>query len=419
MALRPGARWDEATAGTNAIGVALAERQPISVIGGEHFFELHSILSCSAIPILDPSGAIAGVLGLTNAADVPQIHTLALVNRAAEQIEHSLFEAQFRNHELMHFHSDPYLVGTSHEGLLAFDCDRLIGANRNGVALLGLDWPARGTLRFDELFMIEQGCMTYNTALGDCTVQTKKGKVFCARMRPRTRVHPGWSPAGALASVTRAVRPAPLDAVPLPQIMDRLLSGPFAHQLKVRRIKAGQLIYGPDKEMGAAQGLVVVRSGRLRCFASADGKELTLFTLDAGDTLPFSTSSMFEAKKDGEIVIISGKAFQDLAQCDPDLARSAMQAISWMLHKSARMTEDIVFRCVKYRLTRALCEAAASDGRESGRRIVLDKPPSAEEFAMQIGASRQSVSTVIAELIRDGILHRLDASAIAISDLGR
>ena len=38
---------------------------------------------------------------------------------------------------------------------------------------------------------------------------------------------------------------------------------------------------------------------------------------------------------------------------------------------------------------------------------------------MRIGAARQSVSTIIAGLIRDGIVRRLDASAIAIAGLGR
>ena len=164
---------------------------------------------------------------------------------------------------------------------------------------------------------------------------------------------------------------------------------------------------------------MIVRRGRLRCFASVDGKELTLFTLDPGDALPLHASSMFEVKKDGEVVVMSGKAYQDIVQSDPDLARSAMPAMSRMLQRAMRMTEDIVFRCVRYRLVQALCEAAERDGRAGNDGVVLDAPPSAEEFAMQIGATRQSVSTIIAELIRDRLIRRLDAAAIVIADLDR
>jgi hypothetical protein len=38
---------------------------------------------------------------------------------------------------------------------------------------------------------------------------------------------------------------------------------------------------------------------------------------------------------------------------------------------------------------------------------------------MQIGATRQSVSTVIAELVRSGILYRFGGGSMVISDLGR
>ena len=418
-ALRPGAAWSEGAAGTNAIGTALAERHAISVSGGEHFFDMHRILSCSAAPVFGPSGEIAGILDLTQPSDVPQTHTLALVNRAVEQIENRMFTDRFRGHEQMRFHSDPYLIGSSHEGMLAFDERRIAGANRKGVALLGLGVPLLGR-NFDEVFTLEQGSVNTNPASEDCVLRTKEGKTLFARLRPQSRVHSGWSPAGALSDGSHANSQETGDELPLRQIVARILSGPLARQLDVRRVKAGQLIYGADEEKAVSQGLLMVRSGRLRCFASFDGKELTLFTLDAGDAMPLHASSMFEVKRDGEIVIISAKAFRNLARQDPDLALSAMPAIDRMLQKSSQMIEDMVFRGVKYRVIRALCEAVDRDGRETGgEEIVLDKPPSAEEFAMQIGATRQSVSTIVAGLIRDGFVRRLDASTIAIPDLER
>lgn len=414
VALRPGATWDEGTIGTNAIGTALAERQPISVIGGEHFFNIHSILSCSAVPILDPCGAVIGVLDLTNAVDVPQTHTLALVRRAVEQIEHRLFECRFGEHEHMRFHFDPYLIGSSHEGLLAFDGDRLVGANRNGLGLLDLDWPVLGKYCFDELFTVEQGSMTHNAASDDCVVQTKNGQTLFARMRPARAVHSVRTVADGPASA-HGEQSAP----DLCQIIDRLLKGTSARRINVRHVKTGQLIYGADEEDAAENGLLIVRKGRLRCFASFEGKELTLFTLDTGDAIPLHADSMFEVKKDGEIVTISMEVFRSLTQCDPDLAVSAMPVIDRMLQKSLRMNEDMVFRGVRHRLVRALCDVVDCDGRKVEKGIALDTPPTAEDFAMQIGATRQSVSTVIAELIRSGIVRRLGVSAMLIPDLDR
>ncbi|MGO4870200.1 MAG: GAF domain-containing protein [Roseiarcus sp.] len=414
VALRPGATWDEGTIGTNAIGTALAERQPISVIGGEHFFDLHKVLSCSAAPILDPCGVVVGVLDLTNASEVPQTHTLALVRRAVEQIEHRLFESRFAGHERMCFHADPYLIGSSHEGLFAFDGDRLIGANRQGLGLLNLDWPALGASRFGELFTIDQGSINPNPASDDFVVQTKSGQTLFARMQAARRVHAVRTVADGSGADLQTQQNAP----DLCQIIDRLLRGPSGRQINARRVKTGQLIYGADEEEALEQGLLIVRSGRLRCFASFEGKELTLFTLDAGDAIPLHAGSMFEVKKDAEVVTISLASFRRLTQCDPDLAVSAMPVIDRMLQKSLRMNEDMVFRGVKHRLIRALCDAAGRDGRKIEQGIVLDAPPNAEDFAMQIGTTRQSVSSVMAELIRSGVLRRHGA-AMVVSDLER
>jgi CRP-like cAMP-binding protein len=211
--------------------------------------------------------------------------------------------------------------------------------------------------------------------------------------------------------------PSQLPEMPqLRLIVDQLISGPNLYKFDVRRMKAGQLLCGSGD---TAQGLLVVRQGRLRYFSSFEGKELTLFTLDAGDAIPLQLGSMLEAKTDGEIVIISEKLLRGLARSNPDLALSAMSAVSQMLERSLQMVEDMAFRRVKHRLVRALCEAAGRYGRKSGRGIVLDAPPNAEEFAMRIGATRQSVSKMMAELIRSGIVRRIDASAMEIADLKR
>src|SRR5207247_1819266 len=48
VALRPGVPWSETATGTNAIGAALLEKRPVEVLGAEHYFEAHKVLSCWA-----------------------------------------------------------------------------------------------------------------------------------------------------------------------------------------------------------------------------------------------------------------------------------------------------------------------------------------------------------------------------------
>lgn len=201
------------------------------------------------------------------------------------------------------------------------------------------------------------------------------------------------------------------------EIVERILKRPAGPRLTARSLMAGQLVYGAEGD--DPDGLLIVRRGRLRAFLSCDGKEMTLFSLDAGDAVRLHRETMLEASRDSEIVVIPTDVFHRLAESDPDLALAAMPVIDRMLQRSIRLIEDMAFRDVRHRLIRVLCDTADRDGLDADDGILIREPPRAEDFAMQIGTTRQSVSTVMAELIRDGILHRFASGAMVISDLGR
>ncbi len=94
-----GASWHEYEAGTNAIGTSLAIGSPIQVSGAEHFCQKHHCLTCSAAPIMDPSGQVIGILDMSGASHASHLHTLGMVVAAAEAIMAQL-RIQQKNCEL-------------------------------------------------------------------------------------------------------------------------------------------------------------------------------------------------------------------------------------------------------------------------------------------------------------------------------
>ncbi|MEU9052280.1 SpoIIE family protein phosphatase [Streptomyces sp. NPDC048384] len=87
----PGFVFAERSAGTNGIGLALAERQLIRVYGAEHFAERSQGSACRALPVRDPlNGRIEGVLclGYPRSADDPSLDHV--IRKAAEAIERRL-----------------------------------------------------------------------------------------------------------------------------------------------------------------------------------------------------------------------------------------------------------------------------------------------------------------------------------------
>lgn len=154
MGLHAGGVWGEAEAGTNGMGTCLAAAHPISVRREEHFFSQFTQLTCSAVPVFDPTGEIIAVLDVTSRSSLMQQHVLVLLGMTARMIENRLIDKRFSNAHPMHFHSRPEFVYTLHEGKLAVGDDgRILAANRSALFQLGMQsMDEIRSQRIDDLF---------------------------------------------------------------------------------------------------------------------------------------------------------------------------------------------------------------------------------------------------------------------------
>ena len=143
VALAPGANWSEQAKGTNAVGTALIEEQPVLVHADEHFLYANHFLTCSAAPILDPRGNILGVLDVSGDHRSYHPHTMALVKMSARMIENRWLTHDDRNVMRLHFHGRAEFIGTLMEGILSVSADgQIVGANRGALEQLGLSGAA-------------------------------------------------------------------------------------------------------------------------------------------------------------------------------------------------------------------------------------------------------------------------------------
>ena len=158
VALQPGARWDEASLGTNGIGTALLERAPVEVFGSEHYLDRNVFLSCCSSPIFDPHGELAGVFDISGDYRNPQRHTMGLVRLSVQLVEKRLFETEFSKHIVFAFHARPEYVGSLQEGLIALGPDgTILGANRSAREWLVRQVGESGTASFGDLFKLGFG----------------------------------------------------------------------------------------------------------------------------------------------------------------------------------------------------------------------------------------------------------------------
>ncbi len=139
FALTPGVGWSESEQGTNAIGTALAERQALMVLGGEHYLSRNGALGCAAAPIFTGRGTIAGVIDMSGEATRFNPHALGLVRMAAQQVEHRMMVSGASGH-LLRFHRRPQLLGSAREGLLLIEDGRIAAVNPAALEMFGRSW---------------------------------------------------------------------------------------------------------------------------------------------------------------------------------------------------------------------------------------------------------------------------------------
>lgn len=100
IAFGEGMLWTEDSAGTNAIGTALAIDHAVQIFSAEHFLSEQHPWWCSAAPIHEPgTGTILGVVNLSGPISSAHPHSLALVMAAAQMAESVLAGARDREDE--------------------------------------------------------------------------------------------------------------------------------------------------------------------------------------------------------------------------------------------------------------------------------------------------------------------------------
>ena len=152
IALKPGVSWAENQKGTNAIGTAIIERQPIVVYAGHHYIRTNHFLACSAAPVLDPFGQVAGVLDITCDYRYHQRHTLALVQMSVRVIERQMFQHRFSRDVVFNVHPEQSYLGSPFDVQVAFSPDgEFLAVTPATCGQLDLR-PGGFCGRFEELF---------------------------------------------------------------------------------------------------------------------------------------------------------------------------------------------------------------------------------------------------------------------------
>ncbi|WP_413699942.1 Crp/Fnr family transcriptional regulator [Psychromonas sp. KJ10-10] len=155
-------------------------------------------------------------------------------------------------------------------------------------------------------------------------------------------------------------------------------------------------------------------SGTLRVYLSYEDKVFTLALLSAGDVYCTHTRAYVEAIEESEVYFSDLRTFSQRLQEHPKLVGAVTRVLSSTLSGCIDTIENLAFRDVRSRFACFLLSQLQDEKNMSSLSIKL--PFSTELLAQSIGTSRQTLSSIISDLQKNGILERKGKGFLLILD---
>jgi len=113
-----------------------------------------------------------------------------------------------------------------------------------------------------------------------------------------------------------------------------------------------------------------------------------------------------------KVISISKRGFDELIRENPDIALNIIAGLSKKIRRSTEVIRSLALRNVYQRLVLKLLELSEDD---NGIKVIAEKY-SYSEFGKMIGASREMVGKVMADLLRGGYLEEHDKKLRLLKD---
>jgi CRP/FNR family transcriptional regulator, cyclic AMP receptor protein len=178
---------------------------------------------------------------------------------------------------------------------------------------------------------------------------------------------------------------------------------------KTREFRPGEPIFTKAE---AAEHMFVVLSGRVKIFTHSSGKKRKTFAyLLPGEF--FGEMALLEGKTrsasaqavDPSRILLIGKAeFKRLLISDPDLTYYLLRTVSERLRRANEEIEDLLFRNILGRVSKALFDLGRRHGKAEGPSVTLGDKYTHQELADLVGTTREPLTRALSTLRRANLI---------------
>lgn len=179
--------------------------------------------------------------------------------------------------------------------------------------------------------------------------------------------------------------------------------------VKTRAYSKGAMILQEDDP---GEAMFMIASGRAKVVhLSEDGREIILDILGQGDFFGEMAlldqeprSAHVTAVEPTELLVLERSAFLNQVEREPKIAIKMLIELSRRLRRADEKIEDLVLLDVYGRVARMLLRLARLHGKPLEDGFIITRRPTHQELADTVGASRETVSRVLADLTRRGVV---------------
>jgi CRP-like cAMP-binding protein len=191
----------------------------------------------------------------------------------------------------------------------------------------------------------------------------------------------------------------------------------------IRNFPRNSAVYLPSDASG---GAFLLARGRVRiCSATPEGKLAILTFVEPGELFgELSLVQLGEREEraetviDSTVVYLPGDEMGRLMEVSADVSLGIMKLIGMRRKRLERRLRSLLFRSNRDRLAHLLLELAEQYGRTTDEGVLLDIKLSHSDLSSIIGATRETVTTLLGEMRHDELL-KIGRQRIVIRDLRR
>ncbi len=163
--------------------------------------------------------------------------------------------------------------------------------------------------------------------------------------------------------------------------------------------------------------IFIVVEGRVRVYLGYEEKEFNLGILTRGDIYATHTETFVQALTDTQVLMADVDTFRRQMVSDPEVTKAMVRVLGNILKTSFSIIDGLAFKDVNSRLVALFSNEARRHGVAEGDNIQINLGLSVEQIARLVGSTRQTVSSLLNDLERVGLIFKVEKGKYNIPNI--